>query len=289
MTSIKVVTSHGEMAVTDTGGSGLPVLFIHGNSSSRAAFRHQFSSDLAGRHRLIAIDLPGHGESADAINPERTYSMPGYAAAVMEVLTVLGVRQAAVYGWSLGGHVALEMVPRWPGLAGVMITGAPPVGRGAEAILAGFSQHPHIALVGQEVFSEDEARGFVETSLGTAADPDLLRDALRTDGRARALMFASLFTGGTSDQKEIAENCPVPLAIVNGSEEPFANLAYVETLAYHNLWDGRCHVIKGAGHAPFWTAPDIFNPLLSRFVREMETGMPGVDTAPVKAPARGRA
>lgn len=234
-----VVTSHGEIALTDTGGTGLPILFIHGNSASRKAFERQLTDpQLFTRHRLIAIDLPGHGESADAINPERTYSMPGYAAAVQEVLTILGIRRAALYGWSLGGHIALEMVPRWPGVAGLMITGAPPVAQGAEAIFAGFNQHPYLGLAGQEVFSAEDVEHFVMTCYGEAPT-ELVAAIRRTDGKARALMFASLFTGAASDQRAIAEDCPVPLAIVNGSDEPFANLAYVGSLAYHNLWRGR--------------------------------------------------
>jgi hypothetical protein len=39
-----------------------------------------------------------------------------------------------------------------------------------------------------------------------------------------------------------------------------------------NLWEGRCHRLAGLGHASFWEAPDVFDPLLERFLRDVETG-----------------
>ena len=65
-------TSHGVIAVEERGEHGLPVLFIHGNSSCSAVFDAQLSSPLAAEHRLIAIDLSGHGESSDALDPIRS-------------------------------------------------------------------------------------------------------------------------------------------------------------------------------------------------------------------------
>ena len=84
-------TSHGRIAVRETGGKGTTVLLIHGNSSSGAVFRNQLESPLGGRYHMIAPDLPGHGASGDAIDPERSYSMEGYADAMTEVLGLLGV------------------------------------------------------------------------------------------------------------------------------------------------------------------------------------------------------
>ena len=65
----------------ESGGSGTAVLMIHGNSSSGAVFRNQMTGPLGERYHLIAPDLPGHGDSGDAIDPDRSYSMEGYADA----------------------------------------------------------------------------------------------------------------------------------------------------------------------------------------------------------------
>ena len=72
-------TSHGEISVVESSGTGLPVVMIHGNSSCKEVFARQLESPLADKYRMIAFDLPGHGASQDAVDPARTYSMPGYA------------------------------------------------------------------------------------------------------------------------------------------------------------------------------------------------------------------
>ena len=120
-------TTHADIAISETGGTGLPVLLIHGNSGCKEVFSKQLESDLGDRFRMIAMDLPGHGDSSPAIVPENTYSWLGYADCAIQVLKAMGVKQAAVYGWSLGGQAAIEMLPGYDGMAGLMITGAPPV------------------------------------------------------------------------------------------------------------------------------------------------------------------
>jgi pimeloyl-ACP methyl ester carboxylesterase len=72
-----LATSHGSIAVEETGHGGLPTLLIHGNSSCRGVFRNQMEGPLAKNHRLIAFDLPGHGQSSDA--PDRPAAIRGPA------------------------------------------------------------------------------------------------------------------------------------------------------------------------------------------------------------------
>src|SRR5262249_48596357 len=125
---------------------------IHGNSFCRAVFRNQMQGPLAKNHRLISFDLPGHGQSSNAIDPARTYTRPGLAEATVELLDRLGVTEAIVFGWPLGGHIGIEMIPRFPGMRRLMISGAPPVGRNqmAQALKAsphlGICSEPHLAI-----------------------------------------------------------------------------------------------------------------------------------------------
>ena len=48
---------------------GWPILFVHGLAQSHLSFLPQFASELADRHRLVAYDLRGHGESAKPLDP----------------------------------------------------------------------------------------------------------------------------------------------------------------------------------------------------------------------------
>ncbi len=95
----------------------------------------------------------------------------------------------------------------------------------------------------------------------------MLEASLRTDGAAREVMLADALAGG-ADQRRLAETAKIPLAIVNGAEDAFINGDYFARVDYANLWDGRVFGLEGVGHAPFWEAPDRFNPLFERFVAE---------------------
>src|SRR6516165_534586 len=100
-----IATSHGSLAVEESGEGGIPVLLIHGNSYCRRVFRNQMQGQIAKNHRLISFDLPGHGQSSNAIDPERSYTRPGLADAAVELLENLEVTEAIVFGWSLGRHI----------------------------------------------------------------------------------------------------------------------------------------------------------------------------------------
>ena len=110
-----IPTSHGVLAVEGSGPGGIPVLLIHGNSFCRSVFSNQTQGQVAKNHRFIAFDLPGHGESSNATDPARSYTRPGLADVAVELLAILGVTEAIVFGWSLGGHIGIEMIPRFPG------------------------------------------------------------------------------------------------------------------------------------------------------------------------------
>jgi pimeloyl-ACP methyl ester carboxylesterase len=271
-----IVTSHGSLVVEESGQGSIPVLLIHGNSSCRAVFRHQLQGPLAENHRLIAFDLPDHGQSGNTPDPTRNYTLPALADAAVELLEKLGVTEAIVFGWSLGGHIGVEMVPRFSGMRGLMITGAPPVGRNNMA--QGFNSSPQTGAAGKQDLSEADIEGFVQAIFGDSAEPFLRETVARADGRFRKRLFEAARAGEGVDQRLIVESSPVPLAVVNGGADRVVKLDYFDTVAYANLWEGHCHRLAGLGHAPFWEAPSKFDPILERFLQDVETGRAATHT-----------
>lgn len=262
-------TSRADIAVRTSAGTGLPLILLHGNSSCKEVFARQIEGSVGAAYNLVAIDLPGHGASSDAFDPAATYSISGYAETVLEVIAALGIKRAAIYGWSLGGHVAIDLIPRFAGLAGVMITGTPPIRPTLESFQAGFKPEPVAALFGQETLSEPEMDAFARTVYGSA-DSALFRAALaRTDGRARRMMIENIFNGQTADQRQIVETSDVPVAIVDGAHDPFVNLDYIAGLRIPNLWESHCFILRGAAHASFLTDADRFDPILERFAADV--------------------
>lgn len=265
-----IATSHGSLAVEETGSGDLPVLLIHGNSFCRGVFRNQMQGQIAKKHRFIAFDLPGHGQSSNAADPNLSYTLPGLADAAIELLDELGIAEAIVFGWSLGGHIGIEMIPRFPGMRGLMICGAPPVSH--NQMSQGFNASPHLGVAGKQELSEAEINAFVEGIIGKSAQPFLKDAVTRADGRFRKRLFESARAGEGVNQRLIVESNPVPLAVVNGGADRLVNLDYFNTVAYANLWEGRCHRLSRLGHAPFWEAQEAFTPVLERFLRDVETG-----------------
>lgn len=266
-------TSQAEIALLDSSGDGLPVVLIHGNSSCKEVFRHQIEWAGAAGHRMIALDLPGHGESGDAQSDE-TYSIPGYADVVEEVLAGLGISRCIVLGWSLGGHVGVELFGRAAAggkldVAGLMLVGAPPFGRGLLAVARAFYISYDLLLATKGKLGPQEARRFGRTCLGTALQPRFIDMITRTDVRARPALLRSMIKGDGLDQRAVVEAAHRPVAILNGADEPFARLDFVASLGYGALWDGTCHVVEGAGHAPFIERPDVFNPIFGRFIDDV--------------------
>jgi len=78
-------------------------------------------------------------------------------------------------------------------------------------------------------------------------------------------MFESFVAGVGDNQRAVVKTAKLPLANVSGGDEPYVNNAYLETVAYANLWERWVHIFDGVGHAPFWEAPARFDPILARF------------------------
>jgi pimeloyl-ACP methyl ester carboxylesterase len=93
-----------QLYVEETGNrEGPPVLFIHGVSQSRLAWRRQLNSELGRNLRLVAVDLRGHGRS-DC--PHDAYSEPFlWADDIQAVITSLGLDRPILCGWSYGGII----------------------------------------------------------------------------------------------------------------------------------------------------------------------------------------
>lgn len=264
-----VETSHARIALIDSGGAGRAVLLIHGNSSCKEAFARQFEAPALAGLRLVALDLPGHGASADAADPARSYTIGGYAAMVEELLGTLGIERPAVFGWSLGGHVALEMIGRGFALDRVMISGTPPITASVECLLQAFNIDPSAEnLTAKRDFTDADALAYATHTSAVAGglDGHLLAMVKRTDGRAREIMFGSVVQGEPLDERAIVASMTVPLAIVNGADDPFIRPDYFESLDHGSLWPRGVVRVEGAGHAPFLQKPEAFNALLTEFV-----------------------
>ena len=96
-------------------GSGPPVVAVHGLGGTKGSFLPTVAA-LAGGFRVIALDLPGFGDSDKPL--AAPYDARYFAAVVVDLLDALDIECAHLIGNSLGGRVALEVGMRHPDRAG---------------------------------------------------------------------------------------------------------------------------------------------------------------------------
>jgi pimeloyl-ACP methyl ester carboxylesterase len=94
----------------ETHGSGRPLILLHGGLGSGEMFGPVLPQ-LAERHQVVAVDLQGHGRTADIDRPIDVRLMAGDIAALIDHLRLA---TPDVVGYSLGGGVALQTAARYP-------------------------------------------------------------------------------------------------------------------------------------------------------------------------------
>ena len=103
-------------------GSGRPLVMLHGEWGS-GKLLEPLMTQLAADRPVLAIDLPGHGES-DSLAPKKP-SLADYASTVIEVLGKLGIDAFDIYGRQMGAFVALEVTARAPGAEALVLEDLP--------------------------------------------------------------------------------------------------------------------------------------------------------------------
>jgi len=95
----------------DMKGTGEPALvFVHGWSRNRMDWAKQMNY-FSENHRVVSIDLAGHGESGDERDD---WSIPAFSQDVIAVIEKLNLKQIVLIGHSLGAPVVLETARRLP-------------------------------------------------------------------------------------------------------------------------------------------------------------------------------
>ncbi len=258
-----------DIAFYETGSGDASILFLHGNSESSAIFSNQFDSDLREKFQLMALDLPGHGNSLRAKNAKYVYNLPYLRNFVGKIIeTIEGPLVMA--GSSFGGHIALELAHLYPNLIrGLFLDGTPPLSSAADFGDA-FLPSPALGCLFKEDISEAELH---ELSAACIINPDKFdffkQIVLQADGRFRSYIFESLVNNEMMDEKMLTSNATVPIAVLHGASDNVVNLDYYKTVFYSTLWRNKIHLVPNAAHLPCLENVELYNNLLNDFVKEV--------------------
>lgn len=235
-------------------GAGPDLALLHGWGTHGGVWS-AVAGELGARHRVHAVDLPGHGHSAATVLP----GLEAVADAVAEAVPA----GAVVCGWSLGGLVALSLALRHPGRvrALVLVSTTPCfVARPgwphamAPATLAAFAAGLH----------EDPAAAiatFVKlNALGGPASREAIRALTRAIAARGAPDAASLATGlrilGETDLRPAVRAIRVPAVVVHGRRDQLAPFEAGRWLAAQMPHARLCEL--ETAHLPFVSHPREF-------------------------------
>jgi pimeloyl-[acyl-carrier protein] methyl ester esterase len=250
-------------------GTGRPIVLVHGWSMSAGAFGPQIRR-LAAGHRVVAFDLRGHGASAAADGAGQR--VEDHAADLAALFEHLDLSAALLVGWSLGGQIALEALPRIQGrLAGLALLSTTPCFTARDGWAHGLAEASVRALAlrldrrPQATLERFFDGMFVEGEL--AADQRARHRAAVTPAgldAARAGLDGLL----AADQRSRLAEVRVPTLLLHGERDPICLPAASAFAAERIAGAERC-LLSGLGHAPHLSRPAEVNGRLERFAEAL--------------------
>lgn len=231
------------------GEAGDVVLLVHGYGGDRDSWLF-LQEPMAGRHRVYALDLPGHGTSSKDVGDG---SVDMLADAVLGVLDAIGADHAHLVGHSLGGAAVVAATARDPRRI-CSLTLIAPTGFGSAInadYLRGFAdaqtRRELKPLIGQL---------FADEGLVTRQVIDDLLAYKRLDGVDAALhtLLGALLDGDKQRTDSTAGLAAiggaVPVTVVWGSADRIIPAAQAKSVA-----GAVCHLLDGTGHMPHMERP----------------------------------
>ena len=249
---------------------GPSILFLHGCSQSWLTWDRQLRSELVRRHRLVAMDLRGHGSSdrpPDGYGDSRLW-----AADIDAAIRELELDQPILCGWSYGPLVILDYIRHYgeERIGGIHLVGAV-TKLGTDAAAAAISTE-FLALL-PRLFSSDVGEGVsgLESLLHLcfAREPEapdlytMLGFGVSVPPSVRQALLTRVV-----DNDDLLPSIAKPVLITHGALDAVVR---PEVVARHRagLPHAEVDIMAGAGHAAFWDDAARFNQRLGAFRDEV--------------------
>jgi sigma-B regulation protein RsbQ len=235
------------------GAGDTAVVFVHCWACNRSFWREQVGPVAAAGYRLVALDLPGHGESGAG---RQEWTIAAFAADVEAVVEALDLRRVALVGHSMGGPVSVTAAARMAGrVIGVVCVDTLhdaefewPEGM-AESIAAQLEADYRAGM-----------ESFVPQLFRKGADPQLVRwvidQAVETSDHAATIALMRAFPA--FDSRAALAAAGVPIRCINAApagEEGFATRIDVN----RKYADFDAVLMEGVGHYIQLERPEEFN------------------------------
>jgi pimeloyl-ACP methyl ester carboxylesterase len=257
-----------EMYWEGRGAGGVPLIVTHGGFGTTAMFGGLLD-ELAASRRVIAVELQGHGHTADI---ERPFSYEAFGEDIAALASHLGLGEVDLLGYSLGGGVSLRCAIGHPGLVRRLVVACAPCRREGwfPEVLAAMAQ------VGGGLLEQMRRSPLFEAWASVAPDVDAIPTVMDKTG--------ALLRNPYDWSDEVAQLAiPVQLVFADADSIPPAHAAEFFALLGGGLrdggWDGsmagpsRLAILPGRTHYDAISAPGLAA-IAARFLDDQPGSQP---------------
>lgn len=259
-------------------GAGPAMVLVHGLGADRRIWEGTMAA-FAGRHRVVALDLPGHGESD---KPDADYTPDYFADVVRGMARALGIDEAVLVGTSLGGRIALEIAATYPDWAHTVVLSAPaPIMGGAWTPPVGWAlANLTSPLILRWLLPRGIARGFFDAECpgalrrhGFVAE-QLARADFPAFARAVARSIAGIVSGAPPELARVRQR----VLLLWGRHDRIVDPSGATALL-RDLPGARLTLLDRCGHMPMLEQPEAFHAALDDFLTANAAGIATPATA----------
>jgi pimeloyl-ACP methyl ester carboxylesterase len=250
-------------------GDGEPILLIHGWTMNAEYWWQKNIDSLAESHRVVALDLRGHGLSGKTSDK---HTLAQYARDVRELIETIDLTDVTPVGWSMGTAVILNYIDQYGSnrlSSAVLVDQSPSflteedwefplMGEFPGTAAAELVQNlRHNRASAAKPFIESM---FVEPPDGETVD-EMYAETMKTPTNATVDMFLDMTY---ADLRPILPTIDVPVLLLYGAQSAIFPGDLGEWLE-SEIPDAIHVEFEDSGHCPFWEEPEKFNEEVTSF------------------------
>ena len=246
----------------DSGGSGQPIICLHGIGGNDSSFSSQVTG-LGNDFRVIAWNMPGYSGSI-ALDDITFESLSN---SLINFMDALDISSAHIIGQSIGGMLAQEMAIRHPHrvISLTLIATSAAFGGRDDSFKDSFLAARLAPLDAGKTMSE-LANEFVPEITGSMASQEALREAVDAMADVPESTYRQIITCLTSfDRRDDQHLLTMPVCLVAGELDQNAPAASMQKMANH-IPHSQFHIVEKAGHLVNSEASDMVNVIIQNFL-----------------------